>query len=116
MPTISKVKKDKISEQILHYLFTISPSSSFTVSVAKEIARDEEFTKSLLKDLQTKNLTVSINKNPQGKDYSKRIRWRLSNDAFQAYKKYQNNTPLQETVKIPTTETLKKQTSPSYIS
>lgn len=89
MPNISKPKKDKIAEQILHYLFTISPESVFTVSIAKEIARDEEFTKSLLKELQIKNLIVSINKNSQGKDYSRRIRWRLSNQAYEIYNKYQ---------------------------
>lgn len=90
MPTISKQKKDKISEQILHHLFSISPNSAFTSVISKEIARDEEFTKSLLKELELKNLISSISKNKDGKDYSKRLRWRLSNNAFEVYSKAQN--------------------------
>lgn len=89
MPTISKPKKDKISEQILHYLFTISPEAKFTSEISKEIARDEEFTKSLLKDLHSKSLVITISKNSIGKDYSRRTRWRLSNQAFEIYKKFQ---------------------------
>lgn len=91
MPKLSQQKKDKISEQILHYLFTMSPSPQFTSSISKELARDEEFTKSLLKELENKSLVISITKNPQGKDYSKRIRWLLSNSAFEVYQKQQNN-------------------------
>jgi len=90
MPAISKQKKDKISEQILHHLFSISPSSSFTSSIANEIARDEEFTKSLLKELESKKLVIPISKNKDGKDYSKRMRWRMSSSAFEAYSKAQN--------------------------
>ena len=48
MPRISQQKKDKISEQILHYLFTISPEAKFVSDIGKEVARDEEFVKSLL--------------------------------------------------------------------
>ena len=90
MPKISKVKRDKISEQILHYLFTIAPRSAFTVTVAKEIARDEEFTKCILKDLESKKLVITVTKNPQGVNYLKRQRWRLSNEAYTAYQKQLN--------------------------
>lgn len=89
MPTISKSKKDKISEQILHYLFTLSPASQFTNKISQEIARDEEFTKSLLLELKQKNLIIEVNKNNDGKDYIRRQRWRLSSPAFQAYKEHQ---------------------------
>jgi predicted transcriptional regulator with HTH domain len=92
MPKISKQKKDRISEQILHHLFTISPEAAFTVSIAKEIARDEEFTKSLLKGLQERNLIVEVKKNKNGLNYTRRQRWRLSNEAFLAYKKSQDAT------------------------
>ena len=91
MPQISQRKKDKISEQILHYLFVISPQPNFTNKIANEIARDEEFTKSLLQELEKKNLIVKVNKNPTGKDYIRRERWRLSNDAFEAYKNHQSS-------------------------
>lgn len=89
MPRVSQEKKDKISEQILHHLFTVSPDSRFTSEIAKEVARDEEFTKILLTDLLKKKLVVEINKNSQGIDYAKRQRWRLSNQTFEAYKRHQ---------------------------
>ena len=89
MPKISKQKKDKIAEQILHYLFTISPESKFTSEIANEIARDEEFTKTLLLDLKEKSLVIEINKNPEGKSYAKRQRWRLSDKVYEAYKQHQ---------------------------
>lgn len=91
MPKLSKEKKDKISEQILHHLFTLSPQSKFTSEIAREIARDEEFTKALLTELEKKKLIVEINKNPEGIEYTKRQRWRLSNQAYEAYKKHQFN-------------------------
>ena len=89
MPRISQSKKDKIAEQILHYLFSISPEASFTNKIASEIARDEEFTKYLLQQLKSKNLIIEINKNPQGFPYSKRQRWRLSDNVFEVYSKRQ---------------------------
>ena len=90
MPTISKQKKDKIAEQILHYLFTISPEAAFTNKIAEEIARDEEFTKSLLQELKSNSLIVEVKKNPEGQDYLRRQRWRLSDAAFQVYSKQQH--------------------------
>ncbi len=92
MPQISQKTKDKVSEQILHYLFTISPSSAFTNAIASNIARDEEFTKTLLLSLEKKTLVVQINKNAQGIKYIKRQRWRLSNAAYDAYQKHQSSS------------------------
>ena len=89
MPPISQKKVEKIQEQILHHLFTISPGSQFTSQISEEIARDEEFTKSLLLDLKSKNLAIEINKNPEGAQYKKRQRWRLSDKAYNAYKQHQ---------------------------
>ena len=42
---ISIQKREKISEQILAYLYSISPRPSFTSHIAEELARDEEFIK-----------------------------------------------------------------------
>ena len=94
MPQISQKTKDKISEQILHYIFTISPESQFTSEIASNIARDEEFTKSLLQDLQKKKLVIEIKKNSKGIDYKKRQRWRLSNEVYEIYNKKQNQANL----------------------
>jgi hypothetical protein len=93
---ISEQKKEKIHEQILALLYSISPQSLFTLNIAKELARDEEFVKSLLLILKKKDLVIEIKKNPNGLPYLKRSRWKLSDSAYQAYKKYQNNSHNQE--------------------
>lgn len=82
---LSKEKREKISEQILAYLYQSFPSQKFTAEISKEIARDEEFMKNLLLELKDKNLVLAIKKNENGKDFIRRIRWQLSGPAYQAY-------------------------------
>jgi len=86
---ISDKKREKIYEQILAFLYLNSPKSFFTMNIAQEIARDEEFVKSLLFNLKKKGLVLEIKKNPQGTSYLKRSRWTLTEEAYQAYKKHQ---------------------------
>ena len=86
---ISEKKREKISEQILAFLYSVSPKLLFTSQIAQEIARDEEFIKKLLLELNKKNLVVEITKNPKGVSYLKRLRWKISDVAYQAYNKYQ---------------------------
>jgi len=83
---ISDKNKQKISEQILAYLYLITPRAVFTVQIAKEIVRDEEFVKRLLINLKEKGFVIDINKNSKGIPYLKRIRWKLSDKAYSAYK------------------------------
>jgi hypothetical protein len=87
---ISKEKQQKISEQILAHLYSISPKPAFTAHIAREIARDEEFIKTLLKDLKLKKLVVEINKNPLGEQYIRRARWKLTDQTYDIYKHQQN--------------------------
>ncbi len=87
---ISEQKKEKIYEQILALLYSVSPKALFTLNIAEEIARDEEFVKSLLLTLKKKELVTEIKKNPKGCLYLKRARWKLSDNAYGAYKKRQN--------------------------
>lgn len=87
---ISEEKINKISEQALAFLYSINPKPAFTAEIAREIARDEEFIKKLLLDLKKKNLVIQIRKNPKGKPYLKRSRWKLSDAVYQAYKKQQS--------------------------
>lgn len=89
MPRISTKTRDKISEQVLAYLFHAAPEPQYTAAVANELARDEEFIKSLLFDLEKRNLVIKITKNSQGADFIRRQRWRLSNQAFDIYKRMQ---------------------------
>jgi hypothetical protein len=93
MPRVSQKKKDKIAEQILHFLFASAPDSRFVSEISEEIARDEEFVKSMLEDLEKKKLVVSIDKNRLGRIYSRRRRWRLSNEAFEVFSKHQEIHP-----------------------
>lgn len=86
---ISQEKKDKIAEQILATLYNHFPKTSFTTQISKEIARDKEFTKQLLKELWDKGLVAPIKKNPKGIPFTRRIKWRLSNKAYGAYKLHQ---------------------------
>ncbi|VVB83503.1 Uncharacterised protein [uncultured archaeon] len=88
---ISEQKKEKICEQILAILYSASPKSLFTLNIAKELARDEEFVKSLLINLKKKDLIIEIKKNPKGILYLKRSRWKLGDNAYKAYKEHQNN-------------------------
>jgi len=85
---ISNEKIEKISEQILSLLYSITPKSLFTSHIAKEIARDEEFVKKILLNLKTEKLVREIKKNPKGVTYLRRSRWRLSDEAYQAYKNH----------------------------
>jgi DNA-binding MarR family transcriptional regulator len=89
MPRISKEKIDKIQEQVLFFLYSIFPKQVFTVDIAREIARDEEFVKKLLGELEKKELVVKIDKNSEGIKYEKRLRWRISNGAYEIYAQHQ---------------------------
>lgn len=82
---ISKIKRDKIAEQVLSFLYHSFPSQKFTAEIAGELARDEEFIKNLMFELKDKNLVSSIKKNEKGKEFVRRIRWQLSPKAYQAY-------------------------------
>ena len=86
---ISKEKRDKISEQILAYLYSITPKPTFTSHIAKEIARDEEFIKKILLDLKKKKFVIEVKKNPEGINYIKRSRWKLSDSVYEVYKRTQ---------------------------
>jgi len=86
---ISNEKKEKISEQILAYLYSMNPKPVFTFDIAKEIARDEEFVKKLLIDLKKKNFIIEIKKNPKGIPYTKRSRWKISDEIYLLYKQKQ---------------------------
>lgn len=86
---ISTAKIEKISEQILNLLYTLSPKLLFTSHIAREIARDEEFTKKILLNLKKKKLVNEIKKNPKGISYLRRSRWKMSDEAYKIYKTHQ---------------------------
>tara|TARA_Y100001949_G_C15680303_1_gene197831 strand:+ start:81 stop:347 length:267 start_codon:yes stop_codon:yes gene_type:complete len=82
---ISDQKKEKIVEQILHFLYQSFPKNPFTAEIAREIARDEEFVKKLLLELKEKNIVVAIKKNKDGIAFSRKIKWKLSSRVYDLY-------------------------------
>jgi hypothetical protein len=89
---IGETKTNKIKEDILSLLYRSSPKALFTSEIASEIARDEEFTKRLLQELEKKRLIVAIKKSPDGLKYSRRTRWRLSSIVYKTYKSIQEGS------------------------
>ena len=83
---LSQDKKDKISEQILSFLYHSFPKQPFTAEIAREIARDEEFIKRMLFDLKEKNLVTPIRKNAKGEVFSRRMKWRLASKVYDIYR------------------------------
>ncbi len=71
---------------ILSLLFHKYPQAMFTAQISREEARDEEFIKSLLIELENKGLVRPIRKNSDGDVYIRRIRWSLTSKAHKAYK------------------------------
>ncbi len=86
MVQLSSIKKEKIKEHILSLLYHNSPNALFGAEISREVIRDEEFVKNLLSELEKNGLVISVNKNPKGKEYIRRLRWRLTNNAYKAYK------------------------------
>jgi hypothetical protein len=82
---ISQEKKDKITEQILSFLYHSFPNYPFTATIAREIARDEEFIKKLMFELKDKGLVIPIKKNKKGDIFSRRIKWKLVNKVYEVY-------------------------------
>ncbi|MBS3074567.1 hypothetical protein J4447_03895 [Candidatus Pacearchaeota archaeon] len=86
MSKLSKEKRERIMSNILSLLYNIFPQSLFTAKISEEEARDEEFTKGLLIELEKRGLVKAIRKNPHGSPYSRRIRWTLSPRVYKIYK------------------------------
>lgn len=84
---ISQDKIKKIKENILSFLYSKSPQAVFTADIAMEIARDEEFIKKLMLEMEKEKLVLPVKKNNQGINYLRRIRWRLSSQIFGIYDK-----------------------------
>jgi len=83
---LSQEKRDRITEQILSYLYQAFPKQPFTAEVSREVARDEEFIKRLLFELKEKNLVIAIRRNSKGESFSRRVKWRLTNRVHDFYK------------------------------
>ncbi|MCX6767686.1 MAG: hypothetical protein NTY90_03085 [Candidatus Micrarchaeota archaeon] len=85
MPRISEEKTRRICEHILELIYSTYPSTLFTAEIAVELARDEEFVKRLLEDLEKKGLVARIKTSEGGDKYVRRSRWALSKAAKEKY-------------------------------
>ena len=83
---LSESKKERISEQILSFLYHSFPAQPFTAEIARDLARDEEFIKRLLFDLKEKGLVTPIRKNAKGDIFTRRLKWRLAQKVYDVYK------------------------------
>lgn len=90
MSKISEEKIKKIKEEILALLFSKFPYPLFTTQIAKELARDEEFIKKILLDLEKMGLIKRI-KEKNGKIMTKKMLWQLTDKAYIAYKNIKEN-------------------------
>lgn len=85
MSRISQEKIKKIKEEILALLYNKFPHPLFTAQIAKELARDEEFIKKILLDLEKLGLVKKINEK-KGKIFVRKTLWQLTEKAYKAYK------------------------------
>ena len=83
---ISEEKKEKISEQILSLLYSLFPQPLFTNKISQELARDEEFIKKILMNLEKKKLIKKIILSEKGEKYKRKQRWTLTNKVYEFYK------------------------------
>jgi len=86
MSKLSKEKRDRIMSNILSRLYSTYPQAKFTAEISREEARDEEFIKGLLVELENKGLVRALKKNSKGSPYLRRMRWTLSPRTFKVYK------------------------------
>jgi len=82
---LSEEKKKKICEQALELLYSNYPTPLFTVEIARELARDEEFMKKTLESLEERGLLKKIRTGPNGAEYLERTRWVLAPAAKEKY-------------------------------
>lgn len=78
MSRISPANFQRISESVLGVLYEKYPVAQSTVAVAREIARDNEFTLKVLLFLEGKHFVVRASR-------GKRAEWKLSKPAKEKY-------------------------------
>ena len=78
MSKISEKKIEKINTDILSLLYENNLKPLYTVQIADEVARDDEFVLKLLKNMEKKGLVKQANK-------GSRRRWIMTDKAYNAY-------------------------------
>lgn len=84
MSKISEHKEKRIKEEILRLLYENYPKLMYTVEIADELIRDDEFILKLMKYLNKANLATIFEEN-MGRKVKRK--WGLNKDAYKEYKK-----------------------------
>ena len=87
MSRISTRVKEKIKEEILRILFENTPKPLYTKQIADLILRNDEFTLTLLQELEAKNFVKRVKKTRQGTKFTARKQWFLEPKIYSAYSK-----------------------------
>lgn len=87
MSQISIRVKERIKEEILRILFENSPKPIYTNKLAEIVLRDDEFTLTLLTELEKQGFVKKVKKNKHGVDFTARKPWVLEPKIYIAYKK-----------------------------
>jgi len=78
MSKISQKKVDKIKSDILALLYEVNLKPLYTIQIANEIARDDEFVLRLLRGMEQDSLVKQANK-------GSRRRWKMTDKAYGKY-------------------------------
>ncbi len=76
MSRISKKNFERIASDVASALYSHYPVPLTTRAVAREVARDNEFTKRVLLFLESRKIVLSVKK-----DYERWVKWKLSKAA-----------------------------------
>jgi hypothetical protein len=84
MPKISQEKIKKIKESIISLLFSKYPYALSTAKIARELARDEEFIKAILLEMEREKFLKRVG------NYLRKNEWQLSEKVYETYKRLAN--------------------------
>jgi hypothetical protein len=84
MPKISQEKIKKIKESIISLLFSKYPYPLSTAKIARELARDEEFIKAILLEMEREKFLKRVG------NYLRKNEWQLSEKVYETYKRLAN--------------------------
>ena len=83
MSNISRVKKERLKEEILRIIYENHPAFLYTYQIAEQLIRDDEFILNLLKELKNNNLIACLEESG-GRNIKRK--WGLKKEVYEKYK------------------------------
>ncbi len=74
-----------LKDDIISILYERPLEAMFTNEIAKELRRDNEFTKKLLLELKKESLIEQVKKNKRGQQYLTHLKWRIPPKILKAF-------------------------------